>query len=152
VGHTYLGAGTAGTRGAHAARLAVRPAGGGALSVDRALDEAFARLAARVAAGRLVSLTVDAAGSRLRALGDVALTWLEDGAVEVANLGGGDLPALTLAVPAAGLRWTVDGAPPAGDADGRRIWFDLPAGARRLVRAHRGEAPVALLPPAPGRS
>jgi len=152
VGHTYLGAGPAGTRGVHAARLAVHAVAGGALAVDPALDAAFARLAARTAAGRLTSLTWDAAGNRLRALGDVALRHLDDGAVEVANLGDADLPGLTLAVPAPGLAWTVDGAPAAGDADGRRIWFDLPAGARREVRARRGAAPVSLLPPAAGRT
>jgi len=86
------------------------------------------------------------------ALGDVVLRHLEDGAVEVANRGQADLVGLTLAVPAAGLAWTVDGAPVAGDADGRRIWFDLPAGERRLVRARRGEAPASLLPPGPGRT
>ena len=152
VGHTYLGAGPAGTHGAHAARLAVHAVAGGALAVDPALDAAFARLAARAADGRLASLTWDAAGNRLRALGEVELRHLEDGSVEVANLGDADLPGLTLAVPAAGLAWTVDGLPAAGDADGRRLWFDLPAGARRRVKAHRGAAPVVLLPPAPGRT
>ena len=107
---------------------------------------------ARAVAGRLASLTWDAAGNRLRALGDVAVRHLEDGSVEVANLGDADLAGLTLAVPAGGLAWTVDGLPAAGDADGRRLWFDLPAGARRRVKAHRGAAPVSLLPPAAGRT
>ncbi len=149
VGHTYLGAGPGQTRGAATARLAVRPAGRGALVVDPALDEAFARVARHAAAGRLASLTWEATGDRLRALAAVEVHHLADGGAEVANRSDEDLPGLTLAAARPGLAWTVDGAPAAGDADGRRLWFDLPAGARRVVRAWRGGEAVPLLP-APG--
>ena len=65
--------------------------------------------------------------------------------------GPGGLERLTLAAAAGGLRFAVDGQPAEGDAAGRRCWFDLPAGARREVRAWRGEVPVSLLP-APTRT
>jgi len=147
VGHTYLGAGPGVTRGPLAARLAVHAEAGGALAIDAGLDQAFARLAARAAEGRLASLTWAAAGDRLRALGEVALRFAEGGLVAVVeNRGAEDLPGLTLSVPAGGLAFTVDGQPAAGDAEGRRCWFDLPAGSRREVRAWRGAAHVSLLP------
>jgi hypothetical protein len=150
VAHTYLGAGPATTpRGTASARLAVRAVEGGALVIDPGLDEALARLATRVAAGRLATLPWAEAGDRLRALADVEVRYLPDGGAEVVNHGGFTLGGLTVALPAAGLELWVDGRPAPGRqevAGVTRIWFDLPAHARRVVRATRQLTPVALLP------
>jgi hypothetical protein len=137
-------------RGPAAARLPVRRLAGGALAIDPALDEALAGLASRVAAGSLVSLPWAEAGDRLRALGDVEVRYLADGGAEVVNHGEVTLGGLTVSLPAAGLRLWVDGAPVRARqevAGTSRIWFDLPAGSRRVVRATRGLSPVPLLPP-----
>ena len=151
VAHTYLGAGPATTpRGPAAARLPVRALAGGALVIDPALDEALARLARHVAEGRLVSLPWAEAGDRLRALGEVEVRYLADGGAEVVNHGTVTLGGLTVSLPAAGLQLWVDGLPAAArqEVAGRsRIWFDLPAGGRRVVRATRGIAAVPHLPP-----
>ena len=151
VAHTYLGPGPATTpRGPAAGRLAVRAAPGGGLEIDPRFDEALARLATRVAAGRLASLTWAEAGDRLRALGDVEVRYLADGGAEVVNHGDFTLGGLTVSLPAAGLRVWVDGEPAeAGQevAPVTRIWFDLPARGRRVVRVTRGLVAVPLLPP-----
>ncbi len=151
VAHTYLGAGPATThRGPAAARLPVRPLAGGALEIDPALDEALARLASRVAAGSLVSLPWAEAGDRLRALGAVEVRYLADGGAVVVNHGDVALGGLTVALPAAGLELWIDGEPASARRDvagTSRIWFDLPAHGRRVVRATRGVVPVPLLPP-----
>ena len=156
VGHTYLGAGPATThRGLAAARLPVTRLADGALVIDAGLDEALARLATRVTDGRLASLPWAAAGDRLRALGDVAVRYLADGGAEVVNQGEVGLGGLTVSLPAAGLQLWVDGEPVRDRQEiaGRtRIWFDLPARGRRVVRATRGLAPVPLLPPASPQS
>jgi hypothetical protein len=156
VAHTYLGAGPATTgRGPSAARLPVQPLAGGGLVIDPALDEALARLASRVAAGRLVSLPWTEVGDRLRALGDVEVRYLDDGGAEVINHGDVGLGGLTVSLPAAGLELWVDGLPatPRQDlAATSRIWFDLPARGRRVVRATRRLAPVPFLPPLPPSS
>ncbi|MBK9516724.1 MAG: hypothetical protein IPO09_05070 [Anaeromyxobacter sp.] len=149
VGHTYLGAGPASTRGAQAeARLAVRRAPGGGLEVAPDLDEAFARLASHAAAGRLVSLPWSDAGDRLRALGEVEVRYRSDGAAEVVNHGAHGLEGLTLAAPVPGLDWWVDGRPAAADPAGARLWFDLPAGATRVVSATLlgGAVPLVMTP------
>ena len=153
VGHTYLGAGPATTTGGlAAARLPVVRRPDGALVIDPALDEALARLATRVGQGRLVSLGWAEAGDRLRALGDVTVRYLADGGAEVVNRGALGLSGLAVSLPAAGLELWIDGAP-AGDrqelAGRTRIWFDLPAHGRRVVRATRQLLPVPLLPRAP---
>jgi hypothetical protein len=146
VGHTYLGAGPGGTRGgAGEARLAVRPAEGGGLVIDPALDEALARVAAQVRLGRLASLTWSDAGDRLRALDEVELRYREDGSVEVINHGAAAIPGLTLRLPAAGLEWWVEGRPATLAAGGEALWLDLPAGGSAVVRASRRLAPVPLL-------
>jgi len=149
VGHTYLGAGPARTRGAGAVgRLAVRPAPGGGLVIDPDLDAALARVAGEVAAGRLASLTWDEAGERLVALGEVELRYREDGSVELINHGDRPLPGLALATPLSGLDWTVDGRPADGDPARRTIWLDLPPRAARRIEARRLGAAVPLLAPA----
>ena len=149
VGHTYLGAGPGATRQPEARRrLLVRAAGGGRLVIDPALDEALARLAARVARGTLASLTWSEAGDRLRALGAVEVAYRADGAAEVVNHGDAPLRDLTVSLPGRGLELWVDGVPVAGrnQPGGRTaFWFDLPAGGRRVIRASRLLAPVALL-------
>jgi hypothetical protein len=151
VAHTYLGASAATTpAGPARARLAVRALAGGELVIDPALDEALARLATRVAAGRLASLPWVEAGDRLRALGDVEVRYLADGGAEVVNRGPSSLGGLTVSLPATGLELWVDGEParPRQELAGAsRIWFDLPAHGRRVVRATRGLTPVPLLPP-----
>ncbi len=146
VGHTYLGAGPSATRGATAeSRLAVHPAPGGGLAIDAALDEGLARLAARVAGGRLASLTWTEAGDRLRALGEVEVRYREDGTAEVLNRGAAPLAGLTFRAPAPGLEWWVDGQPAGASPDGARLWLDLPAGGAAVVRATRNLVPVPLL-------
>ena len=151
VGHTYLGAGPATTtRGPAVARLPVTRQADGTLVIDAALDEALARLATRVAAGSLASLPWAEAGDRLRALGEVSVRYLADGGAEVLNRGEAGLGGLTVSLPAAGLTLWVDGepVPERQEVAGRsRIWFDLPAHGRRVVRATRGLTPVPLLPP-----
>ncbi len=150
VGHSYLGAGPAGTRGAQAeGRLVVHPAPGGGLVLDAALDEAFARLASHAAAGRLTSLTWAEAGDRLRALGEVEVRHLPDGSAEVLNRGERGVAGLTLAAPVPGLEWWVDGQPAEVNGAGTRLWFDLPAGARRLVTATLLGGAVPLVPSTP---
>jgi hypothetical protein len=102
-----------------------------------------------VAAGRLATLPWAEAGDRLRALADVEVRYLPDGAAEVVNHGDFTLGGLTVALPGAGLELWVDGQPAPGRqevAGVTRIWFDLPAHARRVVRASRQLTPVALLP------
>lgn len=161
VGHTYLGAGPATTpRGLAASRLVVKrqpdgalvpQCGAGALVIAPALDEALARLATRVHRGELASLPWAEAGDRLRALGEVAVRYLADGGAEVVNHGDASVVGLTVSLPAAGLQLWVDGEPARSRQElaGRsRIWFDLPARGRRVVRATRGLTPVPLLPPA----
>ena len=149
VAHTYLGPSAATTQAeAHRARLAV-VATDGALAIHPALDAAFARLAARARAGRLASLAWAEAGDRLRALGDVEVRYRPDGAVEVRNGGAADLRALTVTLPAAGLEISVEGAVLLGrqDADGSaRLWFDLDAGGRAVLRVSDGLVPVPVLP------
>ncbi|WP_242394937.1 hypothetical protein [Anaeromyxobacter oryzisoli] len=150
VAHTYLGPAARTTRSAeHLARLAVRERAPGRLVIDPALDAALARLAARVRAGRLASLTWSAAGDRLRALGDVEVAYRPDGAAELRNHGDAELPGLTVAVPAAGLGLDLEGALLLGreDEDGwARLWFDLPAGGRVVLRASDQLIPVPLVP------
>ena len=149
VAHTYLGPSSATTHAeAHLARLAVVSAAGG-LAIHPALDAAFARIAARVRAGRLASLAWVEAGDRLRALGDVEVAYRPDGAAEVRNEGAADLRALTVTLPAAGLQISLEGAALLGreDADGwARLWFDLPAGEHAILRASDDLVPVAILP------
>jgi hypothetical protein len=149
VAHTYLGPSAATTHSeAQRARLAVVPAGG-ALAVHPVLDGAFARIAARVRAGRLASLAWAEAGDRLRALGDVEVTYRPDGGAEIRNHGATALRALTVALPAAGLELALEGAALLGreDEDGwARLWFDLAAGERVVLRAFDGVVPVPILP------
>jgi hypothetical protein len=149
VAHTYLGPSAATTRAeAHRARLAV-VGSGRALAIHPALDAAFARLAARARAGRLASLAWAEAGDRLRALGDVEVSYRPDGAAEVRNRGAAAIRALTVALPAAGLEVAVEGAALLGRAeeDGwARLWFDLPAGEHAVLRVYDGLVPVAILP------
>jgi hypothetical protein len=150
VAHTYLGPSAQTTRDpTHLARLAVQPAIGGRLVIDPALDAALARIAARARGGTLASLTWAEAGDRLRALGDVELLFLPDGGLEVRNRGETDLPGLTLAVPVAPdveLRLESGDALTREDvAEGARVWFDLPAGGRAVLRAFDRFAPLPFL-------
>jgi hypothetical protein len=141
VAHTYLGPSARTTRSPEQlARLAVVEAGG-ALAIHPALDAALARVAARVRAGRLASLTWAEAGDRLRALGDVQVVYRPDGSAEVRNDGADPLPALTVALPAAGLEVALEGAALLGrDDDGElaRVWFDLGPGERAVLRVWDG--------------
>jgi hypothetical protein len=150
VGHTYLGAGPRESRGqAQRDRLAVRGAAGGGLEIVPALDEALARIQARVAAGALASLTWAEAGDRLRALGDVEVSYRPDGTAELWNRGDWPLPGLTVGVPEEGLDLTVDGVGPVGRADlpgWSRATFDLPAQGRARLRASHGGAGGAIIP------
>ena len=150
VAHTYLGPSVHTTHTPeHLARLAVRAGPAGRLVIHPELDAALSRLQAHVQAGRLASLTWRAAGDRLRALSEVAVRYLPDGSAEVSNLGASDLPGLTLTVPAPpGVELTVDGAPPSAraDEDGEvRLFFDLPAGGRAVLRAYDGLTPLPFL-------
>ncbi|HET8539497.1 MAG TPA: hypothetical protein VFL83_06465 [Anaeromyxobacter sp.] len=149
VAHTYLGPSPRTTRSEdQRARLVVVEEGGG-LVLHPAVDRAFARLAAHVRAGRLASLAWAEAGDRLRALGDVEVVYRPDGAAEVVNRGADAIRALTVSLPAAGLDVALEGAALLGreDDDGSaRLWFDLDAGERVVLRVSDGLVPVALLP------
>ena len=151
VAHTYLGPSARTTqlgRAARAARGAWRRDGG--LAIDPALDAALARVAAHVRAGRLASLAWAEAGDRLRALGDVEVTYRPDGAAEVHNHGG------RAGRRRSPWRWR----PPAWTSRSRgrrssggrttdglaRLWFDLGAGEKATLRVWDGLELVPLLP------
>jgi hypothetical protein len=149
VAHTYLGPSARTTRAPdHLARLLVHERGPGRLAIDPALDEALARLARRVKAARVASLTWTEAGDRLRALGDVEIVYLPDGGAEIQNHGEADLAGLTLAVPSTDVALELSGALVEGqqvEPGWTRLWFDLPAGGRAILRATDRLAPVPLL-------
>ncbi len=149
VGHTYLSASPRTTaRPELVAGLVVREIGGGALELDPDFDEALGRVAERVRAGTMASLTLDEAAGRLRDLGSVQVRYRADGAAVVENLGERDLAGLTVSVPAGGIDLAVEGAGVLGrssEEGSSRVWFDLPAGGRALVRAGHGDLPLALV-------
>lgn len=158
VGHTYLSASLATTKSdAHKADLAVhKNEKTGSLEIDAKLDEALARLAARQDAGRLVTLSWRNAGDRLRALGDVEVSYREDGSAVVENHGAADIADLTVSVPApdlelsatddADVKHAEQAAPTRHEPERSTTWFDLRAGARSVVRASRNGTPFPLLP------
>jgi hypothetical protein len=150
VAHTYLGPSARTTHAPdHLPRLAVRPAPGGGLTLDPALEAALARLQAHVRAGRLASLTWAEAGDRLRALGDLEVVYRLDGGVELRNPGAIDLPGLTVRVgvpPEVTL--FLDSGAPLGREDGdggARVWFDLPAGGSAVLHAYDRFVPLPFL-------
>ncbi|HEY6100638.1 MAG TPA: hypothetical protein VIW03_14470, partial [Anaeromyxobacter sp.] len=147
VAHTYLGPSAVTTHAeSHRARLAVVGTGR-ALAIHPALDAAFARIAARGRAGRLASLAWSEAGDRLRALGDLEVSYRPDGSAEVRNGGAAEIRALTVTLPAAGLEVSAEGAALLGreDAGGwARLWFDLAAGERVVLRVSDGLVPVPI--------
>ena len=149
VAHTYLGPSERTTHSEdQRARIVVVQEGGG-LVIHPALDRAFARLAAHVAAGRLASLAWAEAGDRLRALGEVEVVYRPDGAAEVVNHGAEPIRALTVSVPAAGLDVELEDAARLGredDAGQARLWFDLGPGERAVLTVSDGLVPVPLLP------
>jgi hypothetical protein len=149
VAHTYLAASPYKTHVPdHLARLAVRPGPAGRLVLDPEIDRALGRIAARVRAGTLASLTWAEAGDRLVALGEVVVVYRPDGGAEVRNEGDAAVDGLTLAVPEEGLEVTADGVPlPHADEPGlTRVWLDLAPGARAVLRASRDLAPAPFLP------
>jgi hypothetical protein len=150
VAHTYLGPSAHTTHlPEHLTRLAARPAPGGALVIDPALDAALGRIADRVRAGRLASLTWAEAGDRLRALGEVEVVYRPDGAAEIRNLGPTAIAGLTLWIPAPPeVELDLDGAPLAREdaPDFARVWLDLPAGGRAVLRAYHRLLPLPFLP------
>jgi hypothetical protein len=153
VAHTYLGPAARTTHSAdHLGRLVVREARAGRLVLDPDLDAALARIASRVRAGRLASLAWAEAGDRLRALGDVEVAYRPDGAAEIRNHGAVAIAELTVAIPAPPhVDLALDGALLLGredDGGWARVWLDLPAGGRAVLRAMDGFTPVPfLLPP-----
>lgn len=149
VAHTYLGPSARTTRSADQLSRLLVVEGQGALFIHPALDAALARVAAEVDAGRLASLTWAQAGDRLRALGDVEVTYRADGAAEVHNRGADAIPALTVSLPAAGLDVALEGAALLGredDGGDARVWFDLGAGEKVTLRVWDGMQAVPLLP------
>ena len=118
--------------------------------IDPWLDAALGRVADGVRAGRLASLTWAEAGDRLRALGEVELVYLPDGGVEIRNLGGTAIDGLTLSVPVPPeVELSVEGDGPLGredEAGQARVWFDLRAGARAVLRASDRLVPLPFLP------
>jgi hypothetical protein len=149
VAHTYLGPSPRTTRSTgQLARLLVVEQKGG-LAIHPAVDAALARVAARVDAGRLASLTWAEAGDRLRAVGDVEVTYRAGGAAEVHNRGDQAIRALTVSLPAAGLELAVEGAALLGredDGADARLWFDLGPGEKVTIRAWDEYRAVPLLP------
>lgn len=149
VAHTYLGPSGRTTRSADQLSRLLVVEGRGLLAIHPALDAALARVAARVRAGRLASLAWAEAGDRLRALGDVEVTYRSDGSAQVHNRGAEPIAALTISLPAAGLEVGLEGAALLGREDeGRdaRLWFDLGAGEKVTLRAWDGWQAVPLLP------
>jgi hypothetical protein len=151
VAHTYLGASARTTHTPdHLSRLAVRAEPDGRLVIDPALDAALGRLADHVRAGRLASLTWAQAGARLRDLGEVEVVYLPDGGAEIRNLGTSPLAGLTLSVPVPPeVDLSVDGEAPLGRQDDTgvaRVWLDLPAGGRAVLRAFDRFVPFPFLP------
>jgi hypothetical protein len=149
VAHTYLGPSARTTRSADQLARLVVVEGKGGLAIHPALDAALGRIAARVRAGRLASLAWAEAGDRLRALGDVEVTYLVDGAAEIHNHGAEPVAALTVSLPAAGLDLVLEGAALLGredDGPEARLWFDLGPGEKATLRAWDGERPVPFLP------
>lgn len=150
VAHTYLGPSARTTQSQdQLARLVVVGGERGVLAIHPALDAALARLAARVAAGRLASLAWAETGDRLRALGDVEVLYRPDGSAEVRNHGAAALSGLTVSLPAAGLEIAAEGALLLGrdDEEGwARVWFDLAGGEKVVLRAWDALVPVPLLP------
>jgi hypothetical protein len=149
VAHTYLGPSARTTRSSDQLARLVVVEGHGALAIHPALDAALARVAAHVRAGRLASLSWADAGDRLRALGEVEVTYRPDGSAEVRNHGAASIAALTVSLPAAGLEVALEGAALLGreDEDGvARLWFDLGPGEKAVLRAWDALEPVPLLP------
>ena len=149
VAHTYLGPSARTTRSHDQLSRLLVVEGRGALAIHPALDEALARVAARIRAGRLASLAWADAGDRLRALGDVEVVYRSDGSAEVHNHGAEPIAGLTVSLPAAGLEVELEGAALLGREDEgaeARVWFDLGPGEKATLRAWDGLAPVPLLP------
>jgi hypothetical protein len=148
VAHTYLGPSARTTQSADQLARLVVVEGRGALAIHPALDAALARLASRVRAGRLVTLAWGEAGDRLRALSNVEVVYRPDGSATVHNHGADPIAALTVALPAAGLEVAVEGAALLGRDDDdtlARVWFDLGAGEKVVLRAWDGLDQVPLL-------
>ena len=152
VGHTYLAAAPrTTTRPDLLARLVVREVDGG-LELHPAFDEALERLAARVRSGTLASLTWDEAGTRLRAIGDVEVSYRPDGSAEVVNRGAVPISGLTVSVPLPNLVLELEGVEVDGAENlpaSSRAWFDLPPGGAAVVRASEGGRPMRLVAAAP---
>ena len=150
VAHTYLSASVTTTREhAHRQALAVQPTGTGALAIDATLDEALARVGARVRAGTLRSLTWREAGDRLHSLGDIETRYLADGAAVLENRGAVDVTGLTLAIPAGHAAFALEGAQPAGsrqEAHRSTVWFSLEKGARVKLSVTVEGKKIPLLP------
>jgi hypothetical protein len=149
VAHTYLGPSARTTRSADQLARVLVVEGKGGLAIHPALDAALARVAAHVDAGRLATLAWAEAGDRLRALGDVEVTYRADGAAEVHNRGAEPVAALTVSLPAAGLDVAVEGAAVLGREDeggDARLWFDLGPGEKATIRAWDGLEAVPLWP------
>jgi hypothetical protein len=153
VAHTYLGPSARTTRSQdQRSRLVVVEAKGG-LAIHPALDAALARVASRVRAGRLASLAWAEAGDRLRALGEIEVTYGADGSAEIHNHGAETVSGLTVSVPAAGLEVSLEGAALLGredDGADARLWFDLGAGEKATLRVWDELDVVPLLPPPQG--
>ena len=151
VAHTYLSASPRTTsQPGLLGRLVVRPVPGG-LEIHPEFDAGLARLAARVDAGAIASLTWDEAGSRLRALGDLEVEYAPDGSATVSNHGAEPLLGLTLGAPAPLKALEADGVAvhAASDEGVVRAWLDLPAGRTVVLRATDGASPVPFFRPLP---
>lgn len=149
VAHTYLGPSPRTTRSADQLSRLLVVEGRGGLAIHPALDAALARVAARVRAGRIASLAWAEAGDRLRALGDVEVTYRSDGSAEVHNRGADPIAALTVSLPAAGLEVALEGAALLGREDegaDARLWFDLGPGEKVTLRVWDDWRAVPLLP------
>ena len=150
VGHTYLSASSATTReSTHRQALAVHSANNGTLVIDQALDEALARVGARVRAGTLASLTWREAGDRLRALGDVEVRYFPDGTTVIENHGTADLTNLTITIATGNAEFAIEGAAVIGthkEANHSTVWFSLPKSVRVKLSASLDGRKFPLLP------
>ena len=141
VGHTYFGGSARTTRRPeNLKRIVVRSGPLDTLVLDPRLDAALARIEAHVKRGTLASMTWSETGDRLRDLGEVEVTYLEDGTSRVENHGLRAIAGLTLYTLGERAGLAVEGQAEIGrqtEENGARIWFDLPAGGFALIRAGR---------------
>jgi hypothetical protein len=156
LGHTYF---SPSPKTTHAAalkeRIVAHEQPDGRYDLDGAFDAGLARLGERVKSGTLVSMTWEAAGTRLLALEDVVVTYLPDGGVQLDNFGEKPVDGLTVSVPEKGVDLRVEGADlcgAIGDTTRTEVWIDLGGRSTAVVRASKSGLPFPFLEGEPTRA